>query len=85
MEDIKKLKEKELKMKMLFLILLAFAIISLIVAIGVLIKNSNEIFTDPINYAIEKNKYSECVCYDNFGISYNYGKPSYGSFKYGAS
>ncbi|MBW2969364.1 hypothetical protein KY314_04620 [Candidatus Woesearchaeota archaeon] len=83
MEDIKKLKEKELKLKMIFLVLLALAIITLIVAIGSLLKNAEEISTDPINYAIEKNKYSSCVCYDNVGRLYYYGEYSQGEY-YGA-
>jgi len=48
------------------------AIILLLVAIIVLVKNVQEIKTDPIMYGMEKNDFVICSCYHMNGDSYDY-------------
>lgn len=71
MENNARLRRNE-RIQIMYLILTALAVISIIFATVSLIKNAEMIKEDPINYAIEKNKYASCICYDEQGRSYNY-------------
>lgn len=55
------MKEGTYKAIMLFGIYLAIALF--VFAILVLVKNVEEIKTDPIVYGMEKHEFSSCVCY----------------------
>lgn len=48
------------------------AIILLLVAIIVLVKNVKEIKSDPIVYGIKQKDFRICSCYNMNGVSYDY-------------
>jgi len=60
------------KIQLVTLIGIYLAIILLLIAIIVLVKNIQEIKSDPISYGIEKHNFNICVCYDMNGNSYDY-------------
>lgn len=64
-------RERREKTKMViqvvFLFLLASAIIALIVTTVTLVKNKNELVTDPLIYGMEKHGFISCQCYDESG------------------
>lgn len=47
-------------------------IILFIIAIVVLVKNINEIRTDPISYGIEQKGFDACSCTKSDGLIYHY-------------
>lgn len=51
---------------------LYLAIAVLLLALIVILKNINEIKTDPIVYGIEKHNFMMCSCYDSYGNSQDY-------------
>ncbi len=70
MEHNDKIKQERIQLAMIIGIYLAIAI--LLVAIIVMVKNINEIKTDPIPYGIEKKNLLVCSCYDKQGQSVDY-------------
>lgn len=50
------------KIQIASLILIAIFIVALIVAIVVLVKNADEIRSDPVQYAIDNDFYNSCSC-----------------------
>jgi len=70
MEYINKISKEKIQLAMVIGIYLA--IILLLVAIIVLVKNVKEIKSDPISYGIEQKGFRICSCYDMKGNSYDY-------------
>ncbi len=52
------------KIQIASLLLISIFIVVLIVAIVVLVKNADEIKSNPVQYAIDKDFYDSCSCYD---------------------
>jgi len=75
MEYNDKIKKERIQLAMMIGIYLA--IIIMIIAIIVLIKNIEEIKTDPIVYGLEKKGYEICSCYDMKGNSYDFNSEGY--------
>ena len=71
MENTNKMNISE-KKQILFLILIAIAIATLIVAIIVIVKNIEEIRSDPFEYGIAKTEIESCMCYNPEGFYVNY-------------
>ncbi len=68
-------KEKKIsreKYQLLMIIGIYLSIILLITAIIVLVKNIDEIKSDPISYGINKKDFVVCSCWDKKGTSYDY-------------
>ena len=78
MENINQIDQEKTKMNMsekkqiIFLILIAIAIATLIVAIIVIVKNIEEIKSDPFEYGITKTEIESCICYNPKGFYVNY-------------
>jgi len=70
MEFTDKIKRDRIQIAIMIGIYLA--IVLLLVAIIVLVKNIQEIKSDPIPYGIEKKDFAVCTCYDMKGNSYDY-------------
>ena len=75
MENINKMNRSE-KIQIAFLILIAIAISFLIIAIIVIIKNIEEIKSDPFELGIKKTDIESCSCFheDGYYISYPGGE-----------
>ena len=58
---------KEETYRLIMMVGLYIGIILFLVAIIVLVKNINEIKTDPIIYGMNKHDFPSCVCYDTIG------------------
>ena len=58
---------KDRTIRILTLIGMWIGIILFLLAIIALVKNINEIKTDPIIYGMEKHDFSSCVCYTSEG------------------
>ena len=70
MEHTNKMKQE--RIQLLMLIGMYLSMFLLLVAIIVMVKNVNELRTDPISYGIEKKEFAICSCYDMKGNSYDY-------------
>ena len=70
MEHPKKINRE--KVQLLMVIGIYLSIILLLIAIIVIVKNVNEIKTDPISYGMEKNNFKLCNCYNEEGRIYYY-------------
>jgi len=70
-----KITRKEI-IQIIFTILLAVAIAVLLFTIITLVKKSEEIKTDPIEYAIKNSNIESCICFNSEGQSHAYGKDS---------
>jgi len=63
------------KIQIASLLLIAIFIVVLIVAIVVLVKNTDEIKSDPVQYAIDNDFYDSCSCSDIGDIGFiNFNK-----------
>ncbi len=60
------------KIQIIFIILIAIAIASFIVAIIIIVKNIEEIKSDPIEYGIKKKGIETCSCFHEDGYYINY-------------
>ena len=67
-----KITRKEI-IQIVFNILLALAIGALIFTTITIVKNAEEIKTDPIDYAIRNSNIESCVCFNSEGQTHNYG------------
>ena len=67
-------KQQRIQLAMVIGIYLCIAL--LLTAIIVMVKNVNEIKSDPIIYGIDKKNFAMCSCYSNDGNSYNYNSTS---------
>ncbi len=67
-----KITRKEI-IQIVFNILLAITIAALIFSIITLIKKSEEIKSDPIDYAIKNSNIESCMCFNDQGQSRAYG------------
>ena len=67
-------KQERIQIAIMFGIYLC--IILLLVAIIVMVKNIDEIKSDPIIYGIDKKNFAMCSCYSNDGNLYNYNSTS---------
>ena len=67
-----KITRKEI-IQIVFNILLAITIAALIFTTITLIKKSEEIKNDPIDYAIKNSNIESCICFNDEGQSHNYG------------
>lgn len=70
-EDLKMTRAEKIQIS--FLILTMVLICVLIVAIGVLVKNIDEIKTFPVQYAVDKGLVNSCTCTDLSGNSQYFG------------
>lgn len=66
------MKMNESKVRVLMVVGFYITIILLIVVVMILVKNVNEIKTDPIVYGVDKKGFEMCSCYDSEGNNYNY-------------
>ncbi len=69
----KKISKINLFMVIGYYILIVIFLITLIV----LIKNVNEIKTDPIVYGVRTHNYAVCTCYDMEGNSFDFNKDGF--------
>lgn len=67
----KKLKTSE-KTQIILLVFIGILILLLIIAIVVIIKNVDEIRSDPVNYAIRNTPINSCTCYLDSGVVQTY-------------
>ena len=67
----KKMKKEE-RIQLAMVIGIYLAIILLLLSIIVIVKNVDEIKTDPIVYGIQKKGFEVCSCYGKNGINYDY-------------
>lgn len=58
------------------LVLMSILIICLVVAITILIKNKEEIRTDPIHYGMKQNSFYECICQSIFDKTITFNSTS---------
>lgn len=70
MEHTNKIKRERIQLAMM--IGMYLAIILLLIAIIVIVKNVKELKSDPIVYGIEQKGFAVCSCYDMKGNSYDY-------------
>lgn len=70
MEHTNKMKRE--RIQLLMMVGMYLSMLLLLVAIIVMVKNVNELKSDPIVYGIEKKNFMMCSCYDMKGTSYNY-------------
>ncbi len=68
-----KITRKEI-IQIVFTVLLALAIGALIFTTITIVKKSELITTDPINYAIENSNIESCLCINDIGLTKTYGK-----------
>lgn len=75
--------EKNLLISVAFIIAIFFMCFLLVITIIVLLKNIDEIKTDPILYGMEKSGYNMCGCSgdDNEGHIYTFGERDINSNK----
>lgn len=71
------MKLKQEKIRLLMVIGIYLACLFLLLAIIILVKNINEIKTDPIIYGIQKKGYEVCSCYDRYGNNFDYDSEKY--------
>lgn len=72
MEQIEKDKIRQDRINIAMVIGIYITIALLLVAIIVIVKNIQEIKTDPIVYGVDQKGFALCSCYDMNGISYDY-------------
>jgi len=60
------------KIQLAMMIGIYLSIILLLLAIIVIVKNVNEIKSDPISYGINQKGFEVCSCYNSAGQSYDY-------------
>lgn len=81
MEYTNEIKDKDLKDKkkqefiqIAMLIGMYLAIILMLVLIVVLVKNIDELRTEPVTYAIDKYDFDSCSCYDGKGKVHHFNE-----------
>lgn len=70
MEHTNKIKQERRQLAMV--IGMYLAMILLLIALIVIVKNVKELKSDPIVYGIEQKGFAVCSCYDYRGNSYDY-------------
>jgi len=62
------------KIQIASLVLTVVVIFFLVIAIVMIVKYSEEIKSNPIEYAIDNSEIVSCVCYNDLGQSASYGE-----------
>lgn len=65
-DEYKEIRRRK-RISILFLILIVGAIISMIIAITILVKNKNIIQSDPLSYGMGVHGFISCQCFDEQG------------------
>ncbi len=79
MENTNKIKRNEV-IQIIFMILIAIAIACFIIAIIVILKNIEEIKSDPFEFGIKKTGIESCECFHKEGYNIHYPGGEVGRF-----